>query len=116
MKALSKILLLSSFVLVLPQAANAQGAKGLQCLMFPSGTNKNNGDEGIATAQISRPGFVLTGGGCEVLMADGKTPSKPPGLYQNKPDGNRWLCRVHNDQGPIGGFTITAYAIGCQLN
>jgi hypothetical protein len=116
LKAISKILLMSSFVLLLPQIANAQGAaKGLQCVMFQSATVRNSGDEGSASAVISKAGFVLTGGGCETATTDGHALPKPPAVYQSKPDGNRWLCRVHNGQGPIGAFTITAYAIGCQF-
>ena len=116
MKVISNILLLSSFVLLLPQIANAQGAaKGLQCVKFQSATVRNSGDEGPATAVVSTAGFVLTGGGCEMATTDGHFLPKPPAVYQSKPDGNRWICRVHNGQGPIGPFTITAFAIGCQF-
>ncbi|HWY62319.1 MAG TPA: hypothetical protein VNW15_10510 [Rhizomicrobium sp.] len=116
MKTGSKILLLSSCILLLPQIVNAQGAaKGLQCVKFQSATVRNSGDEGSASAVVSTAGFVLTGGGCEMATIDGHGLPKPPAVYQSKPDGNRWLCRVHNGQGPIGPFTITAYAIGCQF-
>jgi hypothetical protein len=111
----SKIILFSSFVFLLPGVANAQGGKGLQCVMFQSGANRSTGDEAYASATVAKAGYVLTGGGCQVLMADGKNPVKPPGIYQNKPDGNRWLCRAHNDQGAIGNFTVTAYAVGCGM-
>ena len=116
MKTVSKILLLTSSVLLLPQLANAQGAaKGLQCVKFQSATVRNSGDEGSASAVVSTAGFVLTGGGCETATIDGHGLPKPPTVYQSKPDGNKWLCRVHNGQGPIGPFTITAYAIGCNF-
>ena len=114
MKTLSKILLLGSLAIALPQAANAQG-KALQCVMFQSSVNHATGDEGFASAIVNKAGYVMTGGGCQVLMADGKNPVKPPGIYQSKPDGNRWLCRAHNDQGPIGAFTVTAYAMACGM-
>jgi hypothetical protein len=113
LKTLSKILLLASCVLLIPATANAQ--KGLSCAMFQSGVTRNQGDEAYATAAVSKAGYTLTGGGCQVQMADGKNPTKPPAIYQNRPDGNRWLCRAHNDQGPIGAFAITAYAVGCGL-
>jgi hypothetical protein len=98
-------------MVVIPVAANAQ--KGLTCAMFQSGVTRNQGDEAYASAIVSKAGYSLTGGGCQVQMADGKNPTKPPAIYQNKPDGNRWLCRAHNDQGAIGAFTITAYAVAC---
>jgi prepilin-type processing-associated H-X9-DG protein len=100
---------------LLPQVANAQGAaKGLQCLVFASATVRSNGDSGFASATISKAGYVLTGGGCQIAMADGSVPAKPPGVYQNKPEGNNWVCRAHNGSGaPIGAFTVTAYAVGC---
>src|ERR1700691_3588345 len=113
MKTLSTILLLSSVVLLLPEAANAQG-KAMQCLVFASGTARSSGDSGSASAAISKAGYVLTGGGCQVAMADGSSPAKPPAIYQNKPEGSNWVCRAHNGSGaPIGAFTVTAYAIGC---
>jgi hypothetical protein len=107
--------LLSCFAILLPGAASAQAAKGLQCIMFQSGANRSTGDEAYASATVAKAGYVLTGGGCQVLMADGKNPVKPPVIYQNKPDGSRWLCRAHNDQGPIGAFTVTAYAMACGI-
>ncbi len=113
MKAIAKILLLSSCVLLIPQIANAQG-KAMQCLVFASATVRSNGDSGSASATISKTGYLLTGGGCQVAMADGSSPAKPPAIYQNKPEGNNWVCRAHNGSGaPIGAFTVTAYAIGC---
>jgi hypothetical protein len=113
LKAIAKILLLSSCTLLIPQIANAQG-KAMQCLVFASATVRSNGDSGFASATISKGGYVLTGGGCQIAMADGSPPAKPPGIYQNKPEGNNWVCRAHNGSGaPIGAFTVTAYAIGC---
>jgi hypothetical protein len=117
LKASSKLLLPVCFALLCPAIASAQPAgKNLQCVMFQSSVNRSVGDEAFASATVNKAGYVMTGGGCQVLMADGKNPVKPPGLYQNKPDGNRWLCRAHNDQGPtVGAFTVTAYAMACGL-
>jgi prepilin-type processing-associated H-X9-DG protein len=63
--------------LLVPQFANAQG-KAMQCLVFGSATVRSSGDSGAASATISKAGYVLTGGGCQVAMADGSVPSPSP--------------------------------------
>jgi hypothetical protein len=113
LKTIAKILLATSFVLLLPEAANAQG-KGMTCAVFASATIKSAGDSASATAAVSKAGYVLTGGGCNITNADGSLPAKPPTVYQSQPQGSNWVCRARNGSGaPIPAYAITAYAVGC---
>ena len=114
MKAISKILLLSSFAMLIPQLAAAQGGKAMTCAVFASATIRSNGDSAAATATVNKAGYVLTGGGCNIANPDGSIPAKPPTIYMSQPQGSNWVCRARNGSGaPIPPYGITAYAVGC---